>query len=166
MGLELPGLEGPVRGSHWIIIDPRPPGYIGQEIVDLSPAAIELRHVARALRSYADETPRWIDLEKARLDERLWPENRAEYTADVSFGVRFVYAVEFDPTGQLFRGQPIRHLRIASARAQPTPATIGEIATYFYGRRRAHLRTTETRAHVVVGFNWEPLDLESLLKLV
>lgn len=166
MGYELSGPEGPIRGSHWIIIDPRPPGYIGQEIVDLSAAAIELRRVARSLRAYADEAGHWIDLEKARLDERVWPEKRSEHVADVSFGLRFVYAVEFDPTGQLFQGQPIRHLRIASARTQPTPATIGEIATYFYGRRRAHLRVTEIQAHVVVGFEWEPLDIESLLKLV
>lgn len=134
--------------------------------MDLSPAAIELRRVSRALRTYADQPGHWVDLRRARLDENRAPEKLPEHVGDISFGVRLVYSVDFDPTAELFRGKPIRHLRVRSLRAQPTPATVGEIATYFYGRRPAHLRITEGQAHVVVGFDWDPVDLESLLRLL
>jgi hypothetical protein len=54
--------------SHWIIIDPRPPGYIGQEIVDLSRGAIELRQAARELRAYAERREHWIELRELEAD--------------------------------------------------------------------------------------------------
>jgi hypothetical protein len=123
--------------SHWIIIDPRPPGYIGQEIVDLSPGAIELRHVAR------------------------------HHVRDLSFGVRVMYGVDYDAETDIFEGRPIRHLAVDGAKRAPTPATIGEIATFFWGRRAAQMRIADSGlAHIVVGMDWEQLDPRQLVRLL
>lgn len=156
--------DGP---SRWIIIDPRPPGYIGQEIVDLSPGAIELRHIARDLSAMAERRENWIDLREFQGDWTGWPGDRPDHVRDLSFGVQVIYGVDFDTRSELFQGKPIRHLLVRGARQNPTPATVGEIATYFYGRRAAQMRITSSgRAHVVVGLNWEQLDPEQLMRLL
>lgn len=153
--------------SHWIIIDPRPPGYIGQEIVDLSPKAIELRHTARELRDYAERPENWIDLVALGRDWAGWPGEREDHRRDTSFGVRLIYAVDYDAEAQLFEGKPIRHLGVKAFGQIPTPATIGEIATYFYGRRAAQMRIGPSGlAHVVVGMGWEQLDPRQLMRLL
>lgn len=153
--------------SHWIIIDPRPPGYIGQEIVDLSPGAIELRQVARQLRAFAELRENWINLVPLERDWSRWPGERPEHVRDLSFGVRVMYAIDFDAESQVFEGKPIRHLAVHGSRRRPTPATVGEIASYFWGRRAAQMRIAPSGlAHVVVGMEWEQLDPRQLLKLL
>ena len=153
--------------SQWIIIDPRPPGYIGHEVVDLSPGAIELRHVARVLRALAEQRENWVDIRELKGDWASWPGDRPDHVRDLSFGVQLTYAVDFDAESELFDGRPIRHLAVKGAKRPPTPATVGEIATYFYGRRAAQMRITPSgRAHVVVGMGWEQLDPAQLIRLL
>ncbi len=153
--------------SHWIIIDPRPPGYIGQEIVDLSRGAIELRHVARELRTHAERREHWIDLGELERDWNRWPGDRPDHVRDLSFGVRVMYGVDYDAETDVFEGRPIRHLAVHGATRAPTPATIGEIATFFWGRRAAQMRIADSGlAHVVVGMDWEQLDPRQLVRLL
>ncbi|NIR43805.1 MAG: hypothetical protein GWN99_07595 [Gemmatimonadetes bacterium] len=153
--------------SHWIIIDPRPPGYIGQEVVDLSPGAIELRHAAHQLREYAERREHWIDLRELERDWSRWPGDRPDHVRDLSFGVRVMYGIDIDEETGLFQGQPVRHLAVHGSKRPPTPATVGEIASYFWGRRAAQMRIASTgRAHVVVGMNWEQLDPKQLMRLL
>ncbi len=128
--------------SRWITIDPRPPGYIGHEIVDLSPGAIELRHLARELRALAEAQENWVDLRELEGDWSGWPGDRPEHVRDLSFGVRLIYTVDYDGERELFRGKPVRHLAVRGSTQAPTPATVGEIASYFYGRRAAQMRIT------------------------
>ena len=53
------------------------------------------------------------------------------------------------------------------AKRAPTPATIGEIATFFWGRRAAQMRIADSGlAHVVVGMDWEQLDPRQLVRLL
>ncbi len=152
--------------SHWIIIDPRPPGYIGQEIVDLSPGAIELRHIARQLRTFAEQRANWIDIAEIERDWNRWPGDRPDHVRDLSFGVRLMYGVDFDTETEIFEGKPVRHLAVRGTN-QPTPATVGEIATYFWGRRAAQMRIAQSGlAHVVVGMDWEQLDPRQLMRLL
>lgn len=153
--------------SHWIIIDPRPPGYIGQEVVDLSPGAIELRHTARTLRTYAEQREHWIDLGELERDWGRWPGDRPDHIRDLSFGVRLIYGIDFDDETDAFAGKPVRHLAVHGSKASPTPATVGEIATYFWGRRPAQMRIAPSGlAHVVVGLDWEQLDPQQLMRLL
>ncbi len=153
--------------SRWIIIDPRPPGYIGQEIVDLSMGAIELRHSARELRTMAEQRENWIDVRELAGDWTRWPGDRPDHVHDLSFGVRVIYAVDYDPQAEFFTGKPIRHLAVQGAKQQPTLATVGEIASYFYGRRPAQMRIMPSGlAHVVVGMDWQHLDPAQLLRLL
>ncbi|MFQ5844732.1 MAG: hypothetical protein ACE5JG_07055 [Planctomycetota bacterium] len=159
-----PGDAGP---SRWVIIDPRPPGYISHEIVDLSPGAIELRHVAQALREHAERPENWLDLAELEGDWNKWPGERPEHIRDLSFGVRVIYTVDHDPLTGVFEGKPVRHLAVRGERRTPTPATIGEIATYFYGRRAAQMRILPSGlAHVVVGMDWGQLDPQQLMRLL
>lgn len=159
--------RGPAGPSRWVIIDMRPPGYVGHEIVDLSPGAIELRHVARALREFAEQRQNWIDLAELDRDWNRWPGERPDHIRDLSFGVRVIYAIDHDPARGAFEGKPVRHLAVRGAERTPTPATIGEIATYFYGRRSAQMRVTpEGLAHVVVGMDWQQLDPGQLISLL
>lgn len=152
--------------SRWIIIDPRPPGYIGQEIVDLSPGAIELRDVVRQLRGFAEQREHWIDLQELERDWGRWPGDRPDHIRDLSFGVQVMYGVDFDEEATLFEGKPVRHLAVQGTK-QPTPATVGEIATYFWGRRAAQMRFAPSGlAHVVVGMDWEQLDPKQLMRLL
>lgn len=153
--------------SRWIIIDPRPPGYIGQEIVDLSPGAIELRHTARELRTFAERRDNWIDLRGIGSDWHRWPgEDGEDHIRDLSFGVRLIYAIDYDGESELFTGRPVRHLSVVGLNRTPTPATIGEIAMYFWGRRPAQMRIAGAGAHVVVGMDWQQLDPGHLVRLL
>ncbi|UCC73837.1 MAG: hypothetical protein JSV86_04555 [Gemmatimonadota bacterium] len=153
--------------SHWIIIDPRPPGYIGQEIVDLSPGAIELRQVARQLRSFAEQRQNWIDIAELESDWNRWPGDRPDNIRDLSFGVRVIYGVDYDAETGFFEGKPVRHLAVHGSKRRPTPATVGEITTYFWGRRAAQMRIAASGlAHVVVGMDWEQLDPRQLMRLL
>lgn len=153
--------------SHWIIIDPRPPGYIGQEIVDLSPGAIELRQTARALRSYAEQREHWIDLADLERDWGRWPGDRPDHIRDLSFGLRLIYGIDFDDESDAFAGKPVRHLAVHGSKSPPTPGTVGEIATYFWGRRPAQMRIAPSGlAHVVVGMDWQQLDPQQLMRLL
>jgi len=153
--------------SHWIIIDSRPPGYIGQEVVDLSPGAIELRHAAKNLREFAERRENWVDLADLDRDWSRWPGERPDHVREVSFGLRLTYAVDFDGEHLVFQGRPVRHLAVTGGGRRPTPATVGEVAAYFWGRRAAQMRFAESGvAHVVVGMNWEQLDPRQLMKLL
>jgi hypothetical protein len=153
--------------SHWIIIDPRPPGYIGQEVVDLSLGAIELRQVARQLRDYAERREHWIDIAELERDWNRWPGDRPDHMRDLSFGVRVIYGIDYDVESGVFEGKPIRHLAVSGARQRPTPATVGEIASFFWGRRAAQMRIAPSGlAHVVVGMDWEQLDPSQLIRLL
>lgn len=158
------GEPGP---THWIVIDSRPPGYIGQEVVDLSPGAIELRHVARDLRGFAERRENWIDLTELGRDWTHWPGERPDHARELSFGLRLVYGIDFDQERRIFEGRPIRHLAVDGTRGRTTPATVGEVASYFWGRRAAQMRFAESGvAHVVVGMNWEQLDPGQLITLL
>ena len=160
-------LDSVASPSHWVIIDPRPPGYVGHEIVDLSPGAIELRHIVRDLRSFAEQRQNWIDLAELEGDWGRWPGDRPDHIRDLSFGIRLIYSVDHDPATGVFKGKPVRHLAVHGSKRTPMPATIGEIATYFYGRRAAQMRRTPSgRTHVVVGLDWEQLDPVQLMKLL
>ena len=153
--------------SRWIIIDPRPPGFIAQEIVDLSHGAIELRHVVRALRDHAERPENWVDLAELDGNWSRWPGERPDHIRDLSFGVRVIYTIDHDPVTGVFEGKPVRHLAVRGAKATPTPATVGEIATYFYGRRSAQMRILPSGlAHVVVGMDWTQLDSDQLITLL
>jgi hypothetical protein len=153
--------------SHWIIIDPRPPGYIGQEIVDLSPGAIELRQIARVLRAFAEQREHWIDLSQLERDWNLWPGDRPDHVRELSFGVQLIYGVDYDTETGVFEGKPIRHLAVHGSKQAPTPATVGEIASYFWGRRPAQMRIAASGlAHVVVGMDWQQLDPKHLMRLL
>ncbi len=153
--------------SHWIIIDPRPPGYIGQEIVDLSPGAIELRQVARALRAFAEQREHWIELGELERDWNRWPGDRPEHMRNLSFGLRLIYGVDYDEGTDVFEGKPVRHLAVHGLRRAPTPATVGEVASFFWGRRPAQMRIAPSGlAHVVVGMDWEQLDPKHLMRLL
>ena len=153
--------------SHWIIIDPRPPGYIGQEVVDLSMGAIELRQAARLLRAFAELRENWIDLGQLARDWNRWPGDRPDHVRDLSFGVRLIYGIDFDAETDVFEGKPIRHLAVHGTKQTPTPATVGEIASYFWGRRPAQMRIARSGlAHVVVGMDWKQLDPQHLMRLL
>ena len=56
--IEIPHRQYP---QTWWLLDvvDRDIRLLGEEIVDLSPGAIELRHVARELRGWAESTERW-----------------------------------------------------------------------------------------------------------
>ena len=156
-----------VGPSRWVIIDPRPPGYVGHEIVDLSPGAIELRHVARALRDHAERPENWLDLAELDGDWKKWPGERPDHVRNLSFGVRLIYTIDHDPQTGAFKGKPVRHLGVHGEKHRPTPATVGEIASFFYGRRAAQMRILPSGlAHVVVGMDWGQLDPQQLLKLL
>jgi hypothetical protein len=157
----------PAGPTTWIIIDPRPPGYIGQEVVDLSLGAIELRRTARELRAFAERRENWIDLAELERDWNRWPGDRPDHVRELSFGVRLIYGIDYDTETGVFEGKPVRHLAVHGTRRRPTPATVGEIATYFWGRRPAQMRVAPSGlAHVVVGYDWQQLDPKHLMRLL
>lgn len=132
---------------------------LGQEVVDLSPGAIELRHVVRDLRGWAEEPERWIRVD----EESVWPALEAGHRRSLSFGPDLGYCVEHDPTERVHAGQPFRHLALRLASGVLTPATSAEIGVYFYGRRPASFGLTRPdAAHGYIGLDWEPLESEDV----
>lgn len=143
----------------WLLLDLVEQGarLVGREVVDLSPAAIELRRAARELRGWADERERWLRTgESAR-----WSSVGERHRRDLSFGPRVAYWVERDETERIHEGRPIRHLAVRSRAGSLTPATSAEIGLYFYGKRPAAFGLVgPRRAHGIVGFGWEALGRE------
>jgi hypothetical protein len=137
---------------------------LGEEIVDLSAGAIELRHAARELRGWAEPRERW----SRATGESPFPELERRHCRQLSFGPELTYLVEHDERGQLHGGRPFRHLKIRGARTSPSPATSAEIGFHFYGRRPAAFAyTNPMTAHGFIGLDWEALserDLAALLK--
>lgn len=145
----------------WLLVDvvDRSPRFLGQEVVDLSPGAIELRHVARELRRFAEDPQRWLPLTESPGGDRI-----AEgYRRCLSFGPCVSYQVELDPRRQLHGGRPFRHLQVASAHGALTPATAAEIGLYFYGRRPATFGfVSPDEVHGFIGMDWEELPAADL----
>lgn len=145
----------------WLLLDvvDREPRLVSREVVDLSPGAIELRHVARDLRERADEREHWV-----RVDERSrWARLESSHRRELSFGPEVGYCVEHDDTRRIHEGRPIRHLIMRFGSRVVGPATSAEIGLYFYGRRPATFGyVNENRAHGFIGFEWEPLDREDI----
>lgn len=145
----------------WLLLDfvDRQPRLVGQEIVDLSPAAIELRHVVRQLRRFAEGSEQWIPVR----DTSALPRLDAGYRRDLSFGPKVAYLVERDATNSVHGGRPFRHLALRSHQASLTPATSAEIGLYFYGRNPATFGfTNPDTTHGFVGLDWEALDPEDV----
>lgn len=161
--LELDQREYP---RTWLLIDvvDRSPRLVGHEIVDLSPGAIELRHVARQMRGFAEQSSRWVKV----VREASSPESADRHTRVLSFGPTLTYTVERDETDEIHGGRPFRHLGVSFGSRIVTPATAAEIGLYFYGRRPAIFGFTAPDAvHGYVGLAWEPLangDVEWLLR--
>lgn len=152
--IEIPRREYP---QTWWLLDATDDALrlVGSEVVDLSPGAIELRHVARELRAWGDRPENWVS---ASAESRLaaLPERQRR---TLSFGPRVDYLVERDGTGDLHAGRPFRHLRVRSDGRSLTPATSVEIGLYFFGRRPAGFaRTDAGTVHGFVGLDWEALD--------
>lgn len=149
----------------WYLLDvvDREPRLLGQEVVDLSPGAIELRHVARTLRAFAEQRERWVALRPepaaGRLDER--------HRRDLSFGPALAYCVEHDDSGRIHGGDPFRHLLLRFPRRILTPATSAEIGLYFYGRRPAVFGVPAPGSvHGFIGMDWEALDSDDVRWLI
>lgn len=160
--IEIPRREYP---QTWWLLDvvDRSPRLVGEEIVDLSPGAIELRHVARELRSWAEVRDRWL----STGDESPIPGLEPGHLRTLSFGPRVAYLVEHDPSGRTNGGRPFRHLRIRHGVRLLTPATSAEIGLYFYGRRPAAFAyTAPDTAHGFVGFDWEALPEPDVRRLL
>lgn len=154
-------LEGRTYPQTWLLLEAveEGPRLLGQEVVDLSPGAIELRHVARALRGFAESRDRWLDLDGRARWERLGE----GYGRSLSFGPEIRYCVEVDGRRRIHEGRPVRHLAVRMPRSGLTPATSAEIALYFYGRRPALFGFVEPgRAHGFIGLGWEPLGREDV----
>lgn len=155
----LSGLEaGEARRypQTWLLLDvvDRRPRLLGQEIVDLSPGAIELRHAARELSAVAEDRERWLAVGPGSPVDRLDAAQRRR----LSFGLEVSLCVERDGRDGLHAGRPFRHLRLRRAGAPLTPATSAEVGLYFYGRRPAAFGFVRAdTAHGFVGFEWEPL---------
>ena len=149
----------------WYLLDVvgREPRLLGQEVVDLSPGAIELRALARALREHAESQERWIPFR----DERTLGRMPSTYSRRLSFGPEVGYCIEHDESRVLHGGRPVRHLALRFSSQVLTPATAAEIGLYFYGRRPATFAyTTADEVHGFIGVEWEPVssgDLEVLL---
>jgi hypothetical protein len=150
----------------WLLIDvvDRSPRLVGHEIVDLSPGAIELRHVARQMRGFAEPSDRWVKVSPRPGS----PEPGDGHTHVLSFGPTLTYQVERDETNGIHGGRPFRHLGVSFGSRILTPATAAEIGLYFYGRQPAMFGFTAADAvHGYVGLAWEPLvsgDVEWLLR--
>lgn len=143
--------------QSWLLLDvvDRRPRLLGQEVVDLSPGAIELRHVVRELRAFAEQRERWLALSEEPVLSRLGQGHRRA----LSFGPSLAYCVEHDPSESLHGGRPFRHLALRLASGRLTPATSAEIGLYFYGRRSATFGfTAPNSAHGYIGVAWEPME--------
>ena len=149
----------------WLLIDviDQRPRLLGREIVDLSPAAIELRHVVRQLSRFAEGSANWIPVRETSGLAGLEDGHRRH----LSFGPKLAYVVERDATNTVHAGRPFRHLALSSP-TTITPATSAEIALYFYGHRPAIFGfTSSDTAHGFIGLDWEamePPDVEWLLR--
>jgi hypothetical protein len=149
----------------WVLIDviDQRPRLLGREIVDLSSAAIELRHVVRQLSRFAEGSENWISVREtsglAGID--------GGHRRNLSFGPRVSYVVERDATNVVHDGRPFRHLALSSS-TTITPATSAEIGLYFYGHRPAIFGfTSADTTHGFIGLDWEvmePPDVEWLLR--
>lgn len=145
----------------WLLLDavgqdgPR----VGQEVVDLSPGAIELREVSREMRGYAEERDRWMEIDRASR----WPRLGSGHRHRLSFGPVLGYCVEHDTSGRIHEGEPLRHLTVEFSTKVLTPATSAEIGLYFYGRRPAVFGyVSEERAHGFIGYDWDPVSREDV----
>jgi hypothetical protein len=136
---------------------------LGEEIVDLSAGAIELRHVARELRGWAEPGDRWLKV----TGESPFVALEARHCRQLSFGPKLTYLVEQDQRSGIHGGRPFRHLKIRDARTNLTPATSAEIGFHFYGRRPAAFAYTDPRtAHGFIGFDWDALAERDLVALL
>lgn len=149
----------------WLLLDllEQGPRLVGREVVDLSPAAIELRRTAEKLRTWADKRERWM-----RTDEHpRWPRLSDGHRRELSFGPEVAYWVEHDASERLHDGHPVRHLVVHNDPDSLTPATSAEIGQYFYGRRPAAFgQVARDRTHGLVGFEWEQLDRQDAHRLL
>jgi len=154
-------LEDRTYPRTWLLLEAVEDGprLVGQEVVDLSPGAIELRHAARALRGYAETRERWVDLD----GEGRWARLGGEHRRELSFGPEIRYCVELDGRRRIHGGRPLRHLAVRMPRSGLTPATSAEIGLYFYGRRPAVFGFIgPRRAHGFIGLDWEPVGREDV----
>lgn len=150
----------------WYLLDVvgREPRLLGQEVVDLSPGAIELRALTSALREHAESQERWLPYR----DERTLGRISSAYWRQLSFGPEVGYCIEHDESRVMHGGRPVRHLALRFSSRVLTPATAAEIGLYFYGRRPAAFAfTSADEVHGFIGAEWEPVssgDLEVLLR--
>lgn len=145
----------------WFLMDmvENRPRLLGTEVVDLSPAAIELREAARELKGWADDRDRWLEVDGRGRWERL----EGGYRRSLSFGPEVAYCVERDGRRRIHDGKPLRHLVVRTPEGSLTPATPAEIALYFYGRRPAALGfAAPGRVHGFVGYDWGELSREDV----
>ena len=159
------GIEHREYPQSWWLVDvlDRQPRLLAQEVVDLSPGAIELRQVARDLRLFAEARDRWRPLHESSPLADLESGHRRE----LSFGPSLAYCVEHDERLGLHAGRPFRHLSVRMRRSSLTPATSAEIGLYFYGRRPAAFGyVSPDRVHGFIGMEWEPLSSEDVQKLL
>jgi len=141
----------------WLLLDvvESGPRLLSQEVVDLSPGAIELRHVVRDLRGHAENPERWLSLGPVSPIGRL----AAEQARHLSFGLQVSLCVERDDTREIHTGRPFRHLRLHHPGGTLTPATSAEVGLYFYGKRPATFGFVRAdTAHGFIGLDWEQLD--------
>lgn len=157
----LSGLEPRSYPQTWFLLDVLgdAPRLVSQEVVDLSPGAIELRHAVRDLRGAAENPERWIPMEAESPLARL----SGSQVRDVSFGLELSLCVERDDRAGVHEGRPFRHLRVRGRSGSLTPATSAEIGMYFYGRRPAVFGfVRRDTAHGYIGFDWERLRAEDV----
>lgn len=169
VGVEHRGTEtGPEDASYprtWLLLDfvDRQPRLLGKEVVDLSPAAIELRRAARELRGFAETPSRFLQVGAESNVASAGEGHRRR----LSFGPDLRYVVEHDPRGEIHAGEPFRHLRVEFASRVLTPATAAEIGRYFYGRRPAvFARTGQDLTHGFIGMDWGSLSQPDVLSLL
>ena len=149
----------------WLLLDvvDSGPRLLSQEVVDLSPGAIELRQVARDLRGHAENPERWLPLGAVSPIEDL----AIDQARDLSFGLQVSLCVERDDTRTIHTGRPFRHLRLRHPTGTLTPATSAEVGLYFYGRQPATFGFVRAdTAHGFIGLDWEqlePADIQWLL---
>lgn len=151
--------------QSWWLIDvlDRQTRLVSQEVVDLSPGAIELRHVAADLRRFAEARERWQPLGGVSPIGTL----EASHRRDLSFGPSLAYCVEHDDRQAVHDGRPFRHLSVRTRGSVLTPATSAEIGLYFYGRRPAAFGFVGPgRVHGFIGMEWEPMSVDDVKLLL
>lgn len=145
----------------WLLLDviEQRPRLLAQEVVDLSPGAIELRHVARDLSGHAENPERWLPVRAGSPIDSL----AAGHARDLSFGLQVSLCIERDDSRSIHDGRPFRHLRLRHPSRTLTPATSAEVGLYFYGRRPATFGLVRAdTAHGFIGLGWEQLEAEDL----